>query len=80
MLVLTFLLVSLAGLGRALYDPNCDGKQVIVHLFEWKWTDVAYECERFLAGAGFCGVQVTFFCWFLLLGSILRRFKVDGDV
>ena len=39
-------------------DPHCDGKQVIVHLFEWKWTDIAKECERFLSSKGFCGVQV----------------------
>ena len=39
-------------------DPHCDGKQVIVHLFEWKWTEIAEECERFLGPKGFCGVQV----------------------
>jgi alpha-amylase len=39
----------------AFFDPNCDGKQVMVHLFEWKWTDIAAECERYLAEAGFCG-------------------------
>ena len=42
----------------AQFQPHCDGRQVIVHLFEWKWTDVAAECERYLAGAGYCGVQV----------------------
>ncbi|CAG0880034.1 unnamed protein product [Cyprideis torosa] len=40
-------------------NPNCDGKQAIVHLFEWKWTDIALECERFLSSAGYCGVQVS---------------------
>ncbi|CAL4138325.1 unnamed protein product, partial [Meganyctiphanes norvegica] len=40
-------------------NPACDGKQVIVHLFEWKWTDIALECERFLAQAGYCGVQIS---------------------
>ena len=52
------LLLSLAQFNWAFYDPNCNGKQVMVHLFEWKWTDIAAECERFLADAGFCGVQV----------------------
>lgn len=51
-----FLLVF--GCQAFLYEPNCNGKQVIVHLFEWKWTDIAAECERYLANAGFCGVQV----------------------
>ena len=32
---------------------------MIVHLFEWKWTDIAQECERFLSKKGFCGVQVS---------------------
>ncbi len=35
-----------------------EGRDVMVHLFEWKHTDVARECEEFLADAGFCGVQV----------------------
>jgi alpha-amylase len=30
-----------------------------VHLFEWKWTDIANECERLLAPAGFTAVQVS---------------------
>ena len=49
------LLLSLSSCCWALYDPNCNGKQVMVHLFEWKWTDIAAECERYLAGAGYCG-------------------------
>ncbi|XP_052766593.1 alpha-amylase-like [Mya arenaria] len=56
------LLAFCALLGAALgdyTDPHCGGKQVIVHLFEWKWTDVALECERFLSQKGFCGVQVS---------------------
>ena len=41
------------------HAPNCEGnRRAIVHLFEWKWTDVAAECERFLGPRGFCGVQV----------------------
>ncbi|XP_013183225.1 alpha-amylase [Amyelois transitella] len=31
----------------------------IVHLFEWKWDDIAEECERFLAPHGFGGVQIS---------------------
>ncbi|MCL4141012.1 UNVERIFIED_CONTAM: hypothetical protein GTU68_028959, partial [Idotea baltica] len=36
-----------------------DNKQVIVHLFEWRWDDIALECERFLSQNGFCGVQIS---------------------
>ncbi|KAJ8322270.1 hypothetical protein KUTeg_000741 [Tegillarca granosa] len=26
-------------------------------MFEWRWTDIAQECERFLGPYGYCGVQ-----------------------
>lgn len=40
-------------------DPNfVPGRSVIVHLFEWKWKDIALECERFLGPKGYAGVQV----------------------
>ena len=32
---------------------------VFVHLFEWKWTDIAAECETVLGPAGFKAVQVS---------------------
>jgi alpha-amylase len=32
---------------------------VFVHLFEWKWTDIAAECENVLGPAGFHAVQVS---------------------
>lgn len=32
---------------------------VFVHLFEWKWTDIASECEAVLAPAGIKAVQVS---------------------
>ena len=39
---------------------QCQGnRQVIVHLFEWKWTDIANECEAYLGPKGFCAVQVS---------------------
>jgi alpha-amylase len=30
-----------------------------VHLFEWRWTDIARECEAYLGPAGFSGVQIS---------------------
>ncbi|MGA0200525.1 MAG: hypothetical protein ACO3NK_15680, partial [Prochlorotrichaceae cyanobacterium] len=33
--------------------------ETFVHLFEWRWQDVAQECETFLADAGYHGVQVS---------------------
>jgi len=42
------------------HDPNVkDGRSVAVHLFEWKWTEIAKECERFLGPNGFAAVQVS---------------------
>ena len=32
---------------------------VFVHLFEWKWRDIATECEQVLGPAGFRAVQVS---------------------
>ena len=32
---------------------------VVVHLFEWKWTDIAAECETVLGPAGFKAVQIS---------------------
>ncbi|XP_032885054.1 pancreatic alpha-amylase-like [Amblyraja radiata] len=42
------------------YDPNMvAGTTTIVHLFEWRWTDIAAECERYLAPNGFGAVQIS---------------------
>lgn len=56
--VLAVLLVLPAVFGQ--YEPNVwQGRSVYVHLFEWKWTDIAKECERFLGPKGFGGIQVS---------------------
>lgn len=48
-------------LGHAQKDPHWQGdRNTIVHLFEWKWNDIADECERFLAPMGYAGVQVRY--------------------
>lgn len=42
------------------YDPHFIGnRQGIVHLFEWKWLDIAEECENFLGPKGYGGVQTS---------------------
>ncbi|XP_055587960.1 alpha-amylase 1-like [Uranotaenia lowii] len=52
------LIVAASGCGNFDHHqwPNRSG---IVHLFEWKWDDIAAECERFLAPKGYAGVQVS---------------------
>lgn len=54
-----FILVALFGLSLAQHNPHTKhGRTAIVHLFEWRWADIAAECERFLAPNGYGGVQV----------------------
>lgn len=53
-------LLVLAFVVQAYKDPNVAfGRSVMIHLFEWKWTDIAAECERFLGPKGYAGVQVS---------------------
>lgn len=64
MALMKFLVLIIAHLGLvygdAWRDPNCaENRVAMVHLFEWKWNDIADECERFLGPMGFCGVQVS---------------------
>uniref|UniRef100_A0A3B1ITS2 Alpha-amylase n=1 Tax=Astyanax mexicanus TaxID=7994 RepID=A0A3B1ITS2_ASTMX len=54
------ILVTLLGLSSAQFSPNMkDGRTSLVHLFEWRWADIAAECERYLAPNGFGGVQIS---------------------
>lgn len=51
--VSALILISLANSVFGQFDPNFVGnRQGIVHLFEWKWTDIADECENFLGPKG----------------------------
>lgn len=54
-LLLSIVLVASAQKDTLAYQ----GRQAFVHLFEWKWTDIAAECERFLGPKGYAGVQVS---------------------
>ncbi|GAB1288038.1 Alpha-amylase 1 [Apodemus speciosus] len=54
------LLLSLVAFCWAQYDPHTYyGRSAFVHLFEWRWVDIAKECERYLGPNGFGGVQVS---------------------
>jgi len=45
---------------RGQWNPNfVPGRSTFVHLFEWKWDDIAKECERFLGPYGYGGIQVS---------------------
>ncbi|RXN25829.1 pancreatic alpha-amylase-like protein [Labeo rohita] len=54
------ILAALFGLSFAQFDANTKyGRTAIVHLFEWRWADIAAECERYLGPNGFGGVQIS---------------------
>lgn len=55
-LLLTLVASNVFGQHDPHHWPNRTG---IVHLFEWRFDDVANECERFLAPNGYGGVQVS---------------------
>ncbi|KAI8436617.1 hypothetical protein MSG28_010127 [Choristoneura fumiferana] len=47
-------------LAAAYKNPQyASGRSTMVHLFEWKWDDIAAECERFLGPMGFGGIQIS---------------------
>nr|AAA03322.1 alpha-amylase [Aedes atropalpus] len=59
-LLASFLAVALTTLVSAQFDTHqWADRSGIVHLFEWRWNDIADECERFLAPKGYAGVQVS---------------------
>ncbi|KAK5645222.1 hypothetical protein RI129_006522 [Pyrocoelia pectoralis] len=54
------ILFTLSGFALSQKDPHwANGRNTIIHLFEWKWKDIADECERFLQYKGYAGVQVS---------------------
>jgi len=61
MIVKLLFIVALSLFGaQATKDPlTASGRNSFIHLFEWKWTDIAAECERFLAPKGYGAVQVS---------------------
>jgi alpha-amylase len=56
-ILLSIVIVDLArSANAATPDPK---RTVFVQLFQWKWTDVARECEMYLGPKGFKAVQVS---------------------
>lgn len=61
MKILMFLLLAAFGFCWTQYSSKNPkpARTSIVHLFEWRWVDIALECESFLAPNGYAGVQVS---------------------
>lgn len=59
-LISSVLLLAFVLSANGQFDPNqWASRSAIVHLFEWKYRDIADECENFLAPNGFAGVQTS---------------------
>jgi alpha-amylase len=59
-LLSSVILFGLVLLANGQKNPHwLPGRSGIVHLFEWRWADIAAECERFLGPNGFAGVQIS---------------------
>ncbi|MCW8125899.1 alpha amylase C-terminal domain-containing protein [Microbulbifer halophilus] len=43
----------------ALASNNLSAGTAFVHLFEWRWNDIASECENFLGPKGYDAVQIS---------------------
>lgn len=58
--IIFFVFVSLNFIfSKAQKNPNfSSGRSVIVHLNEWKWIDIAQECERYFQDKTYGGIQV----------------------
>jgi alpha-amylase len=62
-LLVALLVLGIAGLskqnGMPAQDISNSTRTAFVHLFEWKWDDIAQECETFLGPKGFTAVQIS---------------------
>jgi len=59
-IVFVHLVIESCHANSAYSDPHFVGdRRVIVHLMEWKYDDIAKECEEFLGPHGFGGVQLS---------------------
>lgn len=64
---------ALFGAATAQKDPHyAEDRTTMVHLFEWKFSDIADECERFLGPAGYAAVQVSSIFHFINWKRLLK--------
>lgn len=61
MVIISILLLALPPAVHSIgYDLNqLPTRSVIAHMFEWKFDDIASECERWLGPKGYGAVQVN---------------------
>lgn len=60
MQTIIFMLIIASASCSSTKDPNTvKGRDVMVHLFQWRYNDIAAECEAFLGPHGYGGVQTS---------------------
>lgn len=59
MIVFSILFITIAAVNAQFVTHFYPNHSTIVHLFEWKWNDIAKECEEFLGPNGYGGVQLS---------------------
>lgn len=58
-LLLILVLLGVQSQSSPVQAAEPPARTVFVHLFEWKWSDIALECENFLGPMGFAAIQVS---------------------
>lgn len=56
-LLLLLAALSFACAQHSLHQPN--GRSAIAQMFEWRFDDIAHECEHHLGPKGYAAVQVN---------------------
>ncbi len=51
--------IAIAPQSSTVTQAQTTPRTAFVHLFEWKWADIAKECETYLGPKGFAAVQVS---------------------
>jgi hypothetical protein len=63
------------------FNPHyAAGRSAMVHLFEWKWDDIAEECENFLGPNGYGGIQVKNYTYIALTLCPRRGSRGISDI
>jgi hypothetical protein len=60
---LTFVLAGLSGAAVASHQTMLDNRDTVLQFQHWKYTDIAEECDGWLAERRFAAIQVRRMCW-----------------
>lgn len=73
--------MCVCGYSYAQHNPNFDdNRTVIAALFQWKFTDIAIECEQYLGPLYYGGVQVGTGCIITVFNTYLKSFSNSSGI